>query len=473
MSSAVAKPAPPETPTLSYRFWSLAKGAPIEDLHPDEIDPAAVVKHTLAILDALSQGETGDALSVSTLSFLKLLRQHELAGELSYASPEQIRGETMDERSLVFSVGVLLFERLTARHPFGAENNQPRRVARIRRGEFGSGVNYFPTVSAGLRSILMRSMGPFPEERFATLAELRSNLESYVSEVRVPPPLPGTRSPTSDAQTTRVVDMSKVAQGERAVAHLRAPGLRGVDVRAFDEPTVGDGDAPSRAMERAQTTVLERRKHQRRREQRGATPAPTDDELFAPPPRQRARLMPLAYAAAGAAVASVVFFALGARNQTETTAAANATTPSPTPSITAAPATDRNARPTIDTAKATKATKATTATTATAPAAAASTFDPTLGGERILSLGRSCFSASRLRRGVAFGLGVVYPNIASKPRKLFFSGSKELSRNERRCLTRTLTHLVPGALPHKPQLIDYWLKLSTSSKSVRVKPSSK
>ena len=141
-----------------------------------------MVRHVLKILDALAAGEVGDGVSQCSISFLALLRQHEAMGDLSYASPEQARGETLDERSLVFSVGVLLFEELTGRHPFGKET--ARRFARIKKGEMGSGVQYFPQVPTELRSVLVQAMGPFPEERFASLAELRQRAGGVSSPPR-------------------------------------------------------------------------------------------------------------------------------------------------------------------------------------------------------------------------------------------------------------------------------------------------
>jgi hypothetical protein len=165
--------------TLAERFWSLAHSASQEETDPE---PLAVVRHVLQILDALAAGEVGDGVSQCSLSFLALLRQHEAMGDLSYASPEQARGESLDERSLVFSVGVLLFEELTGRHPFGRET--ARRFARIKKCEMGSGVQYFPQVPTELRGVLVQAMGPFPEERFQSLAELRQALEAFLSPSR-------------------------------------------------------------------------------------------------------------------------------------------------------------------------------------------------------------------------------------------------------------------------------------------------
>ncbi|MFI5289924.1 MAG: hypothetical protein ACHQ17_09760 [Polyangia bacterium] len=177
--SEVATKRPPGT--LAERFWSLARAAGPTDEDATSPEPKAVVRHVLHILDALSAGEVGDGLSQSTLSFLNLLRQQEAAGDLSYASPEQARGETLDERSLVFSVGVLLFEELTGRHPFGAIASG-RRLARIQKCELGSGVQYFPQVPSQLRNVLMKAMGPFPEERYASLRELRRHLERFLDD---------------------------------------------------------------------------------------------------------------------------------------------------------------------------------------------------------------------------------------------------------------------------------------------------
>ena len=184
------------SPSLAERFWS---HAPAAEPEPEGIPEAGravlVVKSFLAVLDHLRDAPVLAAM----------LRRAEVEGEQSYAAPEQLRGEPVDARSVIFSLGVLLFERLTGRHPFGAENNRARQVERIRRGEMGSGVNALPTISGALRSILVRAMSPFPEERWPDLPAFRKALEALVVEpepsAAQPPKLPGTSDVGHEDQT--------------------------------------------------------------------------------------------------------------------------------------------------------------------------------------------------------------------------------------------------------------------------------
>ena len=253
-------PTPLHPLTFAERFWAQVRGPESDDI-PEPLRSVVLVRHFLSSLDRLDAASPRKAAA----ALVAMLRQAELEGDLSYASPEQVRGEILDTRSVVFSLGVVLFERLTGRHPFGAENNRPRRIDRIRKGELGSGVNSFPTVAAGLRSVLVRAMSPFPEERWPDLRQMRELLASFISAESPSPRLPGTGSdqpsgradqgrahghrlrPRADAGGRGARPAADRAAGHRAAARRRRRGPRsGWRCRPPASPRVTGATAPAR-----------------------------------------------------------------------------------------------------------------------------------------------------------------------------------------------------------------------------------
>ncbi len=86
-------------------------------------------------------------------------------GTCAYMSPEQIRGEPLDHRTDVFSFGVVLFEMLSGRHPFGASHS-PALIKSILE-EKPLSVNASPSaVYLKLESILHQALAKDREERY-------------------------------------------------------------------------------------------------------------------------------------------------------------------------------------------------------------------------------------------------------------------------------------------------------------------
>lgn len=101
-------------------------------------------------------------------------------GTLRYMSPEQARGEKVDARTDIFSLGVMLYELVAGHTPF--EGVTPSEtIAAILRDEPSklSGMNL--KISPQLRRILLRCLEKRPEERFQSASDLGFALEALLS----------------------------------------------------------------------------------------------------------------------------------------------------------------------------------------------------------------------------------------------------------------------------------------------------
>ena len=106
------------------------------------------------------------------------LAGREALGSVHYISPEQAKGERADERSDIYSAGVVLYEMLTSRLPF--EGDSPVSIA----------IQHFsavplnpreinPEIPPALEKICLKAMAPQISNRYATADEMVRDLEDF------------------------------------------------------------------------------------------------------------------------------------------------------------------------------------------------------------------------------------------------------------------------------------------------------
>ncbi|MBQ6430440.1 MAG: Stk1 family PASTA domain-containing Ser/Thr kinase [Oscillospiraceae bacterium] len=121
----------------------------------------------------------------------------EALGSVHYISPEQAKGARVDNRSDLYSLGVVMYEMLTGRTPYDGETPVSVAIQHINGGarrpsELAAGV------PLGLEYITMRAMSADPDKRYSSAADMLHDMEEF----RKNPSL--TFMPSMDGATTVV-----------------------------------------------------------------------------------------------------------------------------------------------------------------------------------------------------------------------------------------------------------------------------
>ena len=102
----------------------------------------------------------------------------QVVGTPHYMSPEQVVGKTLDGRSDLFSVGVMLYEMITGERPFEGQSITTIMYKIVHETPVPPR-KLDSTIHPGLSAVIEKSLAKAPEERFQTGAELTKALENY------------------------------------------------------------------------------------------------------------------------------------------------------------------------------------------------------------------------------------------------------------------------------------------------------
>jgi serine/threonine-protein kinase len=117
-----------------------------------------------------------------------LTRPGVLMGTPEYMAPEQTSSAgSVDARADIFSLGVMIFEMLAGQRPVGGEDPHELAAA-YRNGTISKLADLVPGIAPELAAAVHRAMAARPEDRFATVAELRAAVEPFAAAVRPPSP---------------------------------------------------------------------------------------------------------------------------------------------------------------------------------------------------------------------------------------------------------------------------------------------
>ena len=153
-----------------------------QDIRPDNImiDKTGTVKiidfgstNVRGVLEAAPSGE-----------------RNEILGTVQFTAPEYFVGEGGSTRSDIFSLGVITYQMLTGRLPYGAEAAKVKTKSHQRKLRYASVLDENREIPAWIDDVLRRAVHPDPNKRYDELSEftheLRHPNKKYLDASRVP-----------------------------------------------------------------------------------------------------------------------------------------------------------------------------------------------------------------------------------------------------------------------------------------------
>ena len=126
-------------------------------------------------------------------------------GTSGYMSPEQAEGDTIDARSDIFSLGVVLYEMIAGEPPFKGKTESHTRVSIIDH-EPAPLTQHVPEVPRQLERIIAKALAKDRHKRYQTVTDLKLDLEQLRDEIHIESSAgPGLRHDSDYPSETRTI----------------------------------------------------------------------------------------------------------------------------------------------------------------------------------------------------------------------------------------------------------------------------
>jgi len=106
----------------------------------------------------------------------RLTQQGAIVGSLAYIAPERLRGETIDHRSDLYSIGVILYELLMGAPPFAGISDYDLVEAQLN----STPPQLDPSLPPELDAVIARSLAKYQDERYPDANAMAAALEQAV-----------------------------------------------------------------------------------------------------------------------------------------------------------------------------------------------------------------------------------------------------------------------------------------------------
>ena len=138
-------------------------------------------------------------------------------GSVHYISPEQAKGGRVDNRSDLYSLGVVMYEMITGRVPYDGDNPVGIAIQHINGGA-AAPTELNPGVPRGLEQIIQKAMAHMPRNRYLTATAMLYDMDEFRKEPTIVFP-----EPAEEMDSTRVLpaDIQKEAAAQADLSSTR------------------------------------------------------------------------------------------------------------------------------------------------------------------------------------------------------------------------------------------------------------
>ncbi len=135
------------------------------------------IKPQNILLDKDGRVKITDFGIAKALSETRMTETNQVIGSVQYISPEQAKGQNTDERTDIYSFGIMLFELLTGRLPYEAETAVSVALKHI--SEPFPDISDYRDIPVGLKNIIMKCTEKEPVNRYRHADDVLSALVYY------------------------------------------------------------------------------------------------------------------------------------------------------------------------------------------------------------------------------------------------------------------------------------------------------